>query len=166
MARRRRAYEETTVSVSKSRSDIDKILKLWGVSGIQWEDDFEAGQATLRFKWTRETGKVLVARFRIMLDSDADLKEEAVDKRNGKFSQKKYERLLTQRGNREHRVLAAFIKNAFEAIEDGIITAEALLMPWLEDSTGATVYEKVEPVLDELASAPLHRALTPSKGKG
>jgi len=161
MTRRKRAYEDTPVTVSRSREEIDKILRAWGVSGIQWEDDFERGFVTLRFRWKRETGNTLVARFRISLESEDDLREEAIDGRSGKFSQKKYDRLKMHRGKREHRVLASFIKNAFEAIEDGILTAEALLMPWLEDSTGATVYEKIEPVLDQLAAAPLHKALNP-----
>jgi len=161
---RRRAYEDTSVSVAKSREEIDRILISWGVQGIQWEDNFDSGIAVLRFRWKREVdGTVLVARFHVALESEEKLREMAIDGRNGKFSKKKYDRLKQQQGKREHRVLSGFIKNSFEAIEEGIISAEALLMPWLEDSTGKTVYDKVGPVLSQLASTPLHKALEPSK---
>lgn len=157
---RRRANDDTSVAITKSRKEIDDILKGWGVKGIQWEDNFETGETTLRFRWKREVDDSdLVARFHVSIPSDEKLEEMAIDKRSGKYSQKKFERLKLERGKKEHRVLASFIKNAFEAINEGIIPAEALLMPWLEDATGKTVYDKVEPVLGQLASSPLHMAL-------
>ena len=162
-SRTRRAYEGTSVAVGRSREQIDEILRRWGVSGIQWEDDYENGLAQLRFKWKREDNSELVARFRVELESDEELNELAVDKRSGQFSEKKYERIKADRGKREHRVLLNLLKNMFEAIEEGIIPAEALLLPWIEDSTGQTVYEKVEPNLHQLASKPLHKALTGDK---
>lgn len=159
-SRTRKAYEGTSVAVGRSREQIDEILRNWGVSGIQWEDDYERGLAQLRFKWRREDKTSLVARFRIELESDEELNELAIDKRNGQFSKKKYDRIKAERGKREHRVLLNLLKNMFEAIEEGIIPAEALLLPWIEDSTGQTVYDKVEPQLHQLASKPLHKALS------
>ena len=159
--KRRKFTDDTSVAITRSRKEIDDILKEWGVKGIQWEDNFDTGETTLRFRWKREVDdSELVARFHVAIPSDDKLKELAIDKRtSGKFSQKKFERLKLERGKKEHRVLASFIKNAFEAINEGIIPAEALLMPWLEDATGKTVYDKVEPVLGQLASSPLHMAL-------
>jgi hypothetical protein len=158
-ARRRKAYEGTTVAVSRSREQIDDILRKWGVTGIQWEDDYENGLSQLRFRWKREDGTELVARFRVDLDSDETLRELAIDQRNGQFSDKKYDRVKAERGKREHRVLLNLLKNMFEAIEEGIMPAEALLLPWLEDATGKTVYDKIEPQLHQLASQPLVKAL-------
>lgn len=161
--KRNRAYSNTTVAVSKSREDIDKILVRWGVTGIQWEDNFEDGMAQLRFRWKRpESGVELVARFRIEVDSEEELKSKAVDQRSGRFSEKKYEREALGRGKREHRILMNLLKNMFEAIEEGIIPPEAVLLPWLEDASGQTVYEKIEPRLDMLASSTLNKALGPS----
>ena len=159
-ARKRKAYDTTTVAVSKSREEVDKILLNWGVSGIQWEDDFDKGLAQLRFRWKRDDGTELVARFRVDLESEEELRESAIDLRNGQFSQKKYDRLKLERGKREHRVLLNLLKNMFEAIDEGIIPAESLLLPWLEDATGKTVYEKVAPQLSQLATQPLHKALS------
>jgi len=157
--RRNKAYDNTTVAVSKSRENIDEIIRKWGVSGIQWEDDYEKGFATLRFRWKRDDDTTLVARFRVELDSDEDLRELAIDKRNNQFSEKKYERIKMDRGKREHRILLNLLKNMFEAIDEGIMPAEALLLPWLEDSEGMTVYDKLEPRLHQLATTPLHKAL-------
>lgn len=161
MPRKQRAYAGTTVAISKSREEIDNILRKWGVAGIQWEDDFDIGYASLRFRWKRkaEEDAELVARFRLDMDGEDDLKELAVDKRSGQFSEKKYERLKADRGKREHRILLNLLKNMFEAIEEGIMPAEALLLPWIEDSTGKTVYEKLEPNLGQLSSTTLHKAL-------
>jgi len=163
MAKSKRAYQDTTVAVSKSREQIDKILLKWGVVGIQWEDQFDEGTAQLRFRWRRADDSELVARFRIEVDSEEDLASKAKDERNQIFSKKKYERLKLNRGKREHRILLNLLKNMFEAIEEGIIPAEALLLPWIEDVDGQTVYDKVAPNLDQLASTPLHKALAPAK---
>jgi len=159
----KRAYEDTTVAVSKSREQIDRILLKWGVVGIQWEDHFDSGLAQLRFRWKRDDDSELVARFRIEVDSETDLEEKAKDQRSGKYSKKKYDRLKLNRGKREHRILLNLLKNMFEAIQEGIIPAEALLLPWIEDVDGQTVYDKVAPNLSQLASTPLHKALAPPK---
>lgn len=159
--KRGKAYGGTTVAVSRSREQIDAILLKWGVAGIQWEDDYDIGRAQLRFRWKREDGVELVARIRVDLDSEDDLRELAVDQRNGQFSEKKFERVRADRGKREHRLLLNYLKNMFEAIEAGIIPAESLLIPWIEDATGMTVYEKIERNMHHLATKPLHEALAP-----
>jgi hypothetical protein len=160
---RRKAYQDTSVSINKSREEIDKILMKWGVVGIQWEDHFDSGVAQLRFRWKRDDGSVLTARFRVALASEEDLRKAAIDKRSGKFSQKKYDREKAVRGKREHRLLLNLLKNVFEAIEGGIMHPEQVLLPWLEDVEGQTVYDKLAPRLSMLADNPLHKALAPAE---
>lgn len=162
----RKAYQDTPVSVSKSREGIDKILKKWGVIGIQWEDAFESGYSQLRFKWKHGDDSILVARFRIHVAGESELHKMAVDQRSGRFSTKKYEREKAARGKREHRVLLNLLKNVFEAIEAGIMKPEAILLPWIEDSDGQTVYDKLAPRLSMLATKPLHLALKPTNEDG
>lgn len=156
--RKRKAYDGTSVSIARSREEIDVLLRKWGVSGILWEDDFDHGVATLRFRWDHE-GTQYVARYQITLDSEEDLRELAVDGRSGNPSEKKFERLKADRGKREHRVLSAFLKNVFEAVDQGIIDAQAIFLPWLEDSEGYTVYERIGPVMKNMGAMPLGRAL-------
>lgn len=160
-----KAYSQTTVSISKSRESIDAILTKWGVSGIQWEDNFDVGYVQLRFRWKRNDKAELVARFKMDIDSDEKLRERAIDQRSGRFSEKKYQRELLSRGKREHRTLFHMLKSLFEAIDDGILSAEALFLPWIEDADGRTVYEKVAPHMDQLAYEPLQKALTSGSGE-
>ena len=162
--RRKKAYEGTSVTISRSREQIDTLLRNWGVSGIQWEDDFKSGTVNLRFRWEND-GTNYVARFRLALDDDEKLEELSVDGRSGKPSEKMLERLKVERGKREHRVLAAFLKNVFEAVEQGIIEAEAVFLPWIEDSEGMTVYERLGPVMKQLKSTSLPKALKAGKSK-
>lgn len=164
----RKAYSNTSVGIAKSREEISDILVRWGVTGIQWEDEFELGYAQLRFKWRRESdegeegeeGEPIVARFRVTVESDEELKKEAIDKRNNQFSEKKFERIKADRGKREHRLLLNLLKNMFESIEEGIIPAEALLLPWIEDVSGMTVYEKIEPNIGMLSGSTLKKSLS------
>jgi len=157
---RRRGLETASVSITKTREEIDTILKKWGVDGIQWEDDFENGIVNLRFRWKKDDTRFVV-RYRLEIDSEEKLRENAVDGRsnNKKFSEKKYNRLLAERGKKEHKLLAAFLRNTLEAVEQKIVTAEAVFLPWLEDAEGVTVFERIEPVINQLGSAPLHKAL-------
>jgi len=161
MPRKKRAYGDTTVAISKSREQIDRLLRAWEVTGVQWEDDYENGCAQLRFRWKKEGCKdEFVARFRVDFDSEESIREQSKDLRSGQFSEKKHKRLLADRGKREHRILLNLLKNMMEAIEEGIIPAEALLLPWLEDAAGMTVYEKIEPRLAQISQTTIQKALT------
>jgi hypothetical protein len=37
----RRFAEDTSAPISRSRGEIDQLLRSWGAQGIQWTDDFE-----------------------------------------------------------------------------------------------------------------------------
>lgn len=160
---RRRAYTKTAVPVSKSREEITNTLTRWGVAGISWSDDFDEGVVILRFRWTNDDDHTFVARFMIDLEPDEKIREEAVDGRNGKFSENKYEKLLLERGKREHRLLAAYLKNAFEAVEEGLIRPEMVFLSWIEDSSGITVAERIGPIMDQLTKSTLPKMLAEAK---
>lgn len=156
--RRRKAYDGTSVTIGRTREQIDTLLRKWGVSGVQWEDNYNDGNVTLRFRWSSgETD--FVARYKLDLEPDEQIREQAIDLRNKKFSENKYERLLKERGKREHRLLFAFLKNVFEAVDSGVISAEAVFLPWLEDATGKTLYERIKPAMHQLGSSSLPKAL-------
>jgi len=145
MARRRYA-QQTSVAVSKSKGEIEDLLRKWGASQMGWHDDFDSGKVFLRFMWYHDEAPFM-ARFTIELASKAALTEEAGDQRNGKFSQPKFDKLLRRRGMVEHRGLLLFLKAVFNAVDLGIITAEQVFLPYLEDDQGRTVAELVVPQL-------------------
>lgn len=154
-----RAYEKTTVSVAKSRELIENTLRKWGVSGVAWSDDFDESAVVLRFRWNNND-TVYVARFILQLPTDEELREIAIDGRTNRFSTNKFEKLCEDRGRREHRLLAMFLKNTFEAVEEGIIAAEQVFLPWLEDKNGVTVAERLGPIMHQLPKSSLKNMLT------
>ena len=142
----RRYAEDTAVPISRSRGEIDKLLREWQAQGIQWTDDFEHDQVQLRFLWPRGDQRFM-ARFGIHLPSAEELKPEAKDGRTGRISDARLARLLEERGKREHRVLALWLKAALNAVDSGLVDAETLFLPFLEDRNGKTVAELALPKL-------------------
>jgi hypothetical protein len=152
----------TVLSVAQSRELIENTLRKWGVSGVSWSDDFDESAVILRFKW-KDGDNNYVARFILQLPSDEDLRENSLDGRSGRFSSKKFERLCADRGKRQHYTLAMFIKTNFEAVEEGIITAQQVFLPWLEDKDGITVAERLGPMLHQLPKSSLPKMLEEAK---
>ena len=151
MARRRKYANETQVPIARSRGQIDSLLRQWGVDGIQWTDDFRHDKVQLQFVWRYDDNDYL-ARISVGLPTREDLEDEAIDGRTNRVSEKKLDKLMTERGKREHRLLLLFLKGALEAIEAGVISAEQLFLPYLVGADGRTVSEAVEDRLPVLLS--------------
>lgn len=139
----RRRYAETTkVPIAQSRGEIDTLLRKWGCDGIQWTDEFTHNRVTLRFSWDHE-GQPYMARFAITIPPiDPD---DAINHTTGMVSESKQEKAEAKRGKVEHRILLLWLKAALNAVEAGIISAETLFLPFIEDQTGQTVAELLVP---------------------
>lgn len=136
----RRFAEDTRVPVAKSRSEIDGLLRGWGAAGVQWTDDWETSVVTLRFRWPHGS-KTFAARMTIKLPSAKDLEPLAVDNRSGGISERKLDKLLADRGKREHRLLLLLIKSTLNAVDAGVISDVEAFLPYLEGKDGRTVGE-------------------------
>ena len=145
----RRYANDTSVSVAKSRGEIEKLLRAWGARQMQWSDDFDGGKAMLRFIWDND-GTQYTARFEVDVQTAAEIKEEAVHATTGRFLQAKYDKAMERRGMVEHRELALLLKAIFVAVERGLITAEQVFLPFLEDQYGFTVSDRVLPGLAKM----------------
>lgn len=145
----RRYAEGTQVPIARSRAEVDKILRDWGADAIQWSDDFRKDQVLLRFLWTWE-GQQYVARITLALPTADELSKDAVDGRSGRVSQGKLQTLMAGRGKQEHRILALWLKAAFNAVDAGIVTAEAIFLAFFEGRDGQTVAEVALPRLPDL----------------
>jgi hypothetical protein len=161
MPKKRKYAENTVVPPGESREEITDLLRLWGVTGIRWSENFENYRVMLEFVWQHE-GVSYHARMNVALPDDEKLKEEAKHKRHGTLLPDKFKRLKASRGWREHRVLSIFLKGAFEAIENGIITPEQLFLPWLVGSDGRTVAEAIGPRLPEILNNSATALLPPA----
>ena len=140
---RRKYAQDTKVSIARSRGQLDKLLRDWGVDGIQWTDNFKADMVQLQFVWSHE-GNDYLARIKISLPTAEDLEDKAIDGRSGRVSEAKLKKLMAERGKSEHRLLLMFLKGALEAIDAGVIDAEQLFLPYLVGADGRTVSEVVE----------------------
>ena len=149
MTRRRRYAKETTVTVASSRNQIDDLLTRWGADQLQWSQDNKGGKAMLRFIWEHD-GTSYCARFEIKVPTEKELEEESVDLRNGEFSQTKYDKALKRRGMVEHRELFLLLKAMFVAVDSGLIKAEQILLPFLEDKSGMTIADVLLPQLPKI----------------
>lgn len=159
----RKYANDTSVPVSKSRGEIEKLLRVWGANQMQWSDDFEGGKAMLRFIWEHE-GTNYTARFVVDVPTAKEIKEESLDGRTGKFSQAKYDKAMERRGMVEHRELALLMKAIFVAVDCGLITAEQVFMPFLEGQDGRTIGECVLPELAKILKRGGTRNLLPAIG--
>lgn len=50
-------YSGTPVGVEQSKMQISKLLRDYGVEGVQWTDDFQSGRVALRFLVRDENGQ-------------------------------------------------------------------------------------------------------------
>lgn len=145
----RRYAQETTVSVAKTRGEIDALLRRWGCDGIRWTDHYARGAIALEFIWHREDAEYL-ARFSIQLPSDKELRGEAKHQTTGRFLQTKFEKLQASRGRQEHRLLLLWLKAALNAVDAGIVEPETIFLPFLVGRDGQTVAEAALPRLQTL----------------
>ncbi len=145
----RRYAQGTRVGVSRSREQIDRILRDWGAQGVQWTDEFvPERRVLLRFIWMYE-GTKLTARFVMNCDRKR-LEAKAIHARSGKLLPARLEKDLASWNSEAHRLLLLFMKSAMFAIDAGLIKAEQLFMPFFEDRDGNVVGELLIERLKEL----------------
>lgn len=142
----------TTVSIAKSRIEIDDLLRRWDCDGIRWTDMFKKNQTVLEFTWGCNSTDY-TARFVVDLPTNEILRKRARNAASGKFMESKYQRAKELAGRQEHRVLCLFLKGAFNAIENGLIPAEVIFLPFFVGPDGRTVAEVALPRLPELLAS-------------
>lgn len=147
--RRKRYAKDTTVTIASSRNQIDDLLRKWGADQLQWGEDTKKGTSCLRFVWEHE-GTPYCAQFRIQAETEEEIRELSVQATTGRFLQVKFDKALKRRGMVGHRELFCLIKAMFVAVDSGLITAEALLLPFLEDDQGSTMADIVLPHLAKI----------------
>jgi hypothetical protein len=153
----RRYAEDTSVPVAKSRGEIDKILREWGAQGVQWTDDWARDLVQLRFLWTAG-GSQYLARFDVQLPKHAEVQAAHPN------APARAQTILEQGQRSAHRVLALWLKAAFNAVAAGIVDAETIFLPFLQGQDGATVAQVALPRLPKLLAGGAN-LLLPAKGE-
>lgn len=145
-----RAYaEETTVPISKTRCEIDDLLRAWRADGIRWTEDREGGRFVLEFLWKHE-GASFLARFTVLMPSEKTLRARSLHAKTGMLVESKLRRQRELAGRHEHRILLLWLKACFNAVKAKLTTAEAVFLPFLVGTDGQTVAEAALPRLRTL----------------
>lgn len=160
----RKFAQGTKVQVGKSRGEIDKLLRNWGATAIQWSDDYKRGLVLLRFIWTHKDVEYM-ARFSVQLQTLAEIEEEAKSEYSGEILEGRKKKLLADLGKQEHRLLLLWLKASLNAVEAGIIAPEVLFLPFFEGLDGRTVAEIAVPNLPKLAAGSADKLLALPGGK-
>lgn len=145
----RRYAQDTSVSVGKSRGEIDDLLRDWSCDGIRWTDDYRAGRVRLEFLWSREDAQYL-ARFDLRLPGEEELRRKSIDLRTRKVSEIKLRKAREAAGRHEHRVLLLWLKAALNAVEAGLVDPAAIFLPFLVGADGRTFADVALPKLPSL----------------
>ena len=154
----RKFAEDSSVPVDRSRAEIRDLLSSWGCSGMGWTDHFAEGTVELGFVWD----PALVARvgakgtncrkhYRFTcaecnwrdgfaIPAEAVLYRVAMRLKIGTDPQKQ---------RTAHRLLLLKIKADLNAAQAGLAKAEEVFLPWIVDKHGATVSEKLLPLLKQ-----------------
>jgi hypothetical protein len=157
----RQSCEDTKVPVERSRAAIAKVLTLWGARGVQWEDDFDSGSATLRFRWRSPEGGELVARLHLRIA----IGHMPTGVRRVR-PPTKTEAAIEQERRRLHRVAFHWLKAQQAAIDSGLFKAETVIIPWLEDAQGRTIGEALAGQFAQLGKVDMTRRLALPAGIG
>lgn len=128
--------EGTTVSVGRSRDELERTLERFGANGQSWMRDDEKGITTMAF---RRRGKTYM--FTIAVPPLADF----VKTPSKRYSRSQEDAKVHQDAElrRRFRSLANYIKALLDATDTGIIKAEEALLPYLVLPGGKTFYEEV-----------------------
>lgn len=125
----RKYAENTSVPVMRSQVEINKLLYDWGAEGAQWTDHWNADPPliSLRFLW-KFGDKKLAARFDLKCDVEEISKRSTTDLQ--------FEKNTEQWKRVAHRLLLVWLKASFNAVDAGMIRAEQIFMPFIEDASG------------------------------
>jgi hypothetical protein len=159
--------EDTSVPISRTRVAIDDLLRDWGCVKLSWADEYDERRAQLQFVWNHE-GSQYLARFTLALPKVAEVKKELKAASRNRWrdpSDRQVADAVAQGERSAYRVLLLWLKGALNAVQAGIVTAEAVFLPWLVGTDGRTVADVMVPRMQELLRGSAERLLPPAGGK-
>ncbi len=144
MSKPRRYAQDTTVTVAKSRADIESLLHKNGATSFVSGWDDEQGVSVLQFKID---GRFI--KFRI---DEPDPKDFRITETGRSRKKSVLEGVLDKERMRRWRALLLIIKAKLEIVASGYSTIEREFMADLMLPDGSTVTEWLRPQLDDAYS--------------
>lgn len=147
----RKYAQGTTVSIGRTRDEIERTLNRFGSDQFAWGRDDSRGATIVQF---RREGRAY--RFTIFApDPEAfrftPTKKERTENQVSDLVDKEYRRLF--------RSLSNYIKAVLDAVDSGLMEADEALLPFAMLPDGFTVAERVIPQLIEHGAIDLNRSL-------
>ncbi|TWT58983.1 hypothetical protein KOR42_23700 [Thalassoglobus neptunius] len=145
-----RFAENTTVSVEKSRAEIERILERYGASQFMYGRDDLRGLATIQFQASDRQVRFILS---LPNKSEDRFWKHSRGRRTPDAAEKQWEQSCRQ----SWRALALCIKAKLEAVESGISEFEDEFMAHIVIPSGGTVGELMRPQIEaayELGSVP------------
>jgi hypothetical protein len=135
----------TSVSVEKSRAEIEATLVRYGASSFMY--GWNLTDAMIAFVVTVGEGQQRQVRFRLPLPSRDD--RQFTHHSYGERTQSAAENLWEQACRQRWRALALVVKAKLEAVETGIATFEDEFLAYVMLPEGQTVGEWIKPQLQD-----------------
>lgn len=134
-------YENATSGVA-AREEITKLLRRFGCDSIGFMDDFEKRELLLVF---RHRGRSMQLRASAKGWAALYLKEHPYSYRiRGRSEQEHRERALAQGQVAINSILRDWVKGQVMAIETGILSFDAVFLPFMLTHDGRTVSDRVD----------------------
>ena len=138
------------ITGTKAREEISKHLRNFGCESIGYMDDFEQHEVLLAFK---HRGRQVQLRASAKGWAQMSLKQNPWTYRH-RCTKQEYEQAALRQGHvAVNSILRDWIKGQITAIECGILSFEAVFMPFMLTSDGRPLFERVNELLPK-ADAP------------
>lgn len=141
----KKPYFGTVVSVDQSKARITKLLRDYGVEGVQWSDNFQTGAVNLRFMVSRPDGKATAYSVTPAAFKEKHSSWDPIKGRNVTVESPNWPRAM--------RLLEAWLKTKLESIAFGLTEVEEEFLGHMviRDATGheTTVGDLVLPAIEE-----------------
>lgn len=146
-------YESAT-SGARAREEITKILRRFGCQSVGFMDDFEKHEVLLAFT---HRGRPIQLRASAKGWAAMYLRENPWSRRRG-LNRAEYEHTVVRRGLvAVNSILRDWVKGQVTAVECGILSFDAVFMPFMLLRDGRTLMENAE--LKKLLPAPMTETL-------
>ncbi|MCA1452881.1 hypothetical protein I6F35_06550 [Bradyrhizobium sp. BRP22] len=139
MSRSNTPYAEATSGVA-ARDEITRLLRRFGCESIGFMDDFEKHEVLLAF---RHRGRHMQLRASAKGWAALYLREHPYSYRIKRTQREHEANALAQGQVAVNSILRDWIKGQIMAIETGILSFEAVFMPYMLTNDGKPMYERV-----------------------
>ncbi len=133
-------YERAT-SGTAARGEIQKLLEQFGCDSVGFMDDFKAHTLILAFEWR---GRQVQLKASAQGWANAYIKKNPYSRRMRKTKSEHESQALRQGMVAVNSILRDWVKGQVTAVETGILSFEAVFMPYTLLPSGKTLLEHVK----------------------